>query len=457
MNRTTPLAVFSTLFATLILVSSLTAQSPQPYPNAVTDTLIHPETAMPVPARGVLFTDPDFGSTMVRVTDETTNFVFPGTALNTEGSGEQNMWSADGRKFYVLGGARAFGFAFDPSTMAVSSLPGAVSGQGLILPFGPGGTFSFKDPDLIFGTTNKHPLTISSYRFSTGVTSDVIDTTTCGMQPALVEAPGIFSDDDVSPNLNGSRFSISEGGHAAGKHMFVVVYDKHLGCRWYNTQTGQIGGQWGKSGLATATSPYLIRHAYMSRSGRYVQIMVNYSAWYVWDIATLKVTPCGVHSGLNCNGYGTVGYNSFINAPGVVGGMQTEKRPFSDISQFSQLVNPVPDPGDWGQPQHFTWSNVDVNDSTPVCASTHSYDGDTTIDQPYAAEIFCIETDGLASTVWRFAHNRATYFPAYFYTQPLGNTSRDGRFFIFSSDWDAQLGTGTDGKPRTDVFVVKLD
>jgi hypothetical protein len=110
----------------------------------------------------------------------------------------------------------------------------------------------------------------------------------------------------------------------------------------------------------------------------------------------------------------------------------------------------------WGQVQHFTWSNVDIHDLAPVCGSTYGYDGYTWIDQPFAGEIFCIETDGLASTVWRFAHNRAAYIPPAFNTQPLGSVSRDGHFFLFTSNWDAQLGTGVDGDPLSDVFIVKL-
>jgi hypothetical protein len=105
----------------------------------------------------------------------------------------------------------------------------------------------------------------------------------------------------------------------------------------------------------------------------------------------------------------------------------------------------------------FTWNNVDINDSTPVCATTHSYDGDPTISEAFAGEILCVATNGLPSTVWRFAHNRATYIPPYFQTQPMGNISRDGRFFMFTSNWDTQLGLGVDGQPRSDVFIVKLD
>ena len=412
---------------------------------------------MTPPARNVPFNDPDFGSPMVRATDSTTNFKLPGTFMETESSGKENEWSADTAKFYVVGkGGQELAFAFDPTTMAITSLPNAKPGQGLLLPLRPGSTFSFVDPDLIYGTTNPNTLIIKSYRFSTGATTSVIDTTTCGTQPPLVSGPKVASDDDVSLTLDDSRVSISEGGSQSGKHMFVVVYDKNLGCRWYNTQTGQIGGQWGTTGTATVTTPYLIRHAYISHSGNYVVILVNYFGWYVWDLSTLSVTGCNVSSTLDeCAGYDAIGYESFVNGPAITGDMQVAKRPLSNISQISQLVSPVA--YDWGQEQQFSWSNVDVNDSAPVCGSMHSYDGDTTIDQPYAAEIFCLETDGLASTIWRFAHNRATYVFPYFQTQPLGSVSMDGRFLLFTSDWDSQLGTGTDGQPLSDAFIVKLD
>lgn len=105
--------------------------------------------------------------------------------------------------------------------------------------------------------------------------------------------------------------------------------------------------------------------------------------------------------------------------------------------------------------KHFSWSNVDQNDSVPVCGSDYGYDDD--IDEPFAEEIFCIETDGGASTVWRFAHNRALYISPFFQTQPLGSVSRDGRFYLFGSDWDAQLGLAPDGTPRSDIFIVKLE
>jgi hypothetical protein len=455
MANTTPFSLLCVLLTTFTLTTTVSAQSHDPYPHAVTDRLIHQETPMLPPPRNVIFTDPDFGSSMVRATDASTNLELPGTFLRTEGSGVANEWSADTRKFYVIDkGGQTLVFAFDPATMAISSLPNATPGQGLLLPLRAGASFSSKNSDLIYGTADADTLTIRSYDFSTGTSTAVIDTTTCGLQPPLVSGPSVVSDDDVTPSLDDNRVSISEGGSRFGEHMFVVVYDKHLGCRWYNTQTGQVGGQWGAAGVATAT-PFLIRHAYLSRSGKYVLISTDGFGWHVWDLATLNVSTCPTGSlDEECDGYQAVGYDSLVNGPAITGDMQTAKRPLNNISQIEQLVSPVL--FQWGQEQHFTWSNVAVHDRAPVCGSTHSYDGDTSIDEPFAGEIFCIETDGLASTVWRFAHHRATYIPPIFNTQPLGSVSGDGHFFLFTSDWDAQLGTGVDGSPLSDVFIVKL-
>ena len=453
------LFVIWTLLLTSIFIEALWAESPPPYSNATSDRRIHAKTPMLPRPRGVIFRDPDFHSRMLRITDGSTNFKRPGTFLRTAGNGETNMWSRDSHKFYVLGsGGWLYAFGFDPINMKVTTLPGAQPGQGLLLPLR-AATFSVVDPDVVYGTTGKDPLTITSYRFSTAVSSPVIDTTTCGTSPPLMKAPRVVSDDDLLAATNDTRFSISEGGPNAGAHMFVMVYDKTLGCRWYNTQTGEMGGQWGPAGNATSSDRFPIRHSYLSKNGRYVRILVDYKGFYVWDIATLKVTPCyyrGMQA-LECNGYGAMGYSSFVNGPAVIGGMQVAKRPLNNLARITELVYPVPSPREFDYPLHFTWSNDLAGDNTPVCASNYNYEGETDIDRAYAGEIFCIETDGLASTIWRFAHNRATWIDPYFNTQPSGSISRDGRWFLFTSDWDAQLGTGADGAPRSDVYLVNLN
>jgi hypothetical protein len=177
----------------------------------------------------------------------------------------------------------------------------------------------------------------------------------------------------------------------------------------------------------------------------------------VWGVSTLKVSLCAIGSGRGCEGYRGIGYNAMVNGPATLDDMQTAKRPLANLAKIAQLYYPFPRPSNWDQEQHFTWSNVNTTDSTPVCGSTYNYEGDKEIKQPFAGEIFCIRTDGVASTVWRFAHNRATYIYSYFQTQPVGSVSRDGRFLIFTSNWHGQLGLASDGTPDSAAFIVKLN
>jgi hypothetical protein len=459
-SETRRLVFLPVVIVPLMFAAAMFAQSRQPYPKATTDKRIRKETPMAPRPVNVVFHDPDFGSRMVRATDETTDFKHPGSYLRNAATAEANEWSLDARKFYVIGrGGLELAFGFDPSTMAISSLPRAVPEQGLQLPLRPGSSFSFVDPDLIYGTTALAPLTISSYRFSTATIASLIDTTTCGAQPTLIQGKdhSVVSDDDVTLSANDNRIAISEGGPKSGEHMFVIVYDKKRGCRWYNTQTGQIGGQWGTRGKASVQTSYLIRHSSISGSGRYVRIQVNYFGFYIWDVATLKVVPCPIHGGPHCGGYGAMGYNSYVNDAGTVDQMNILLRPLGNLPDYRPLVYPLPSPHHFGQTKHYVWNNGYLDDTRPVCASTYNYEGDTSIDAPYDGEIVCIETDGQASTVWRFAHNRAIWTSPFFNTQPLGNITLDGRYFLFTSGWDGRLGNDSAGSPRSDVWIVKLD
>jgi hypothetical protein len=131
MAMRTLLTMSCVLITIIALAARVRAQGVEPYPNAVTDRLIHQETPMAPPPKNVVFTDPDFGSSMVRATDATTDFKFPNTFLQSEGSGKANEWSVDTKKFYVMGkGGRDFVFGFDPATMAISSLPNGSNRHG---------------------------------------------------------------------------------------------------------------------------------------------------------------------------------------------------------------------------------------------------------------------------------------------------------------------------------------
>src|ERR1700676_3704188 len=88
MANRTPFTIFCILLTTFTLPLTVSAQTHDPYPHAVTDRLIHLETPMLPPPRNVVFTDPDFGSPMVRATDASPNFNLPERFLRTGGGGE---------------------------------------------------------------------------------------------------------------------------------------------------------------------------------------------------------------------------------------------------------------------------------------------------------------------------------------------------------------------------------
>jgi hypothetical protein len=432
------------------------AQGVQPYPNAFTDRGVHSKTPIAPPPIDNVFQDPDFGALMVRVTDDNTNpkdlhsyFRNPET--------ETNAWSADSRKLFLVDERNnPLAFGFDPSTLLISPLPGAGTGGGFSIPLHAGPTFSFVDPDLMYGTLARASLTIASFRFSTGAVTPLIDTTTCGAQPPLVAGLHVTSS-DISISADENRVEINAGGNQPGNRTFAIVYDKQLGCRWYNTQTGQIGGSWGPTGQAVVPENFLINHAYISGSGQFVKLHAGPKGYYVWDVTSLNVRPCYSHVGLRCNGYDSLGYDTVINSSGIIDEMNTYRRPLSDLTKITQLVNPLPLPHLWGMDIHFTWSGGHLDNNVPVCGSAYSPDGHNEVKQPYDGEIFCIETDLDASTIWRFAHHRAVWDPEYYWSEPFGNVSLDGRFFMFSSSWDGQVGANKNGDPRTDVWIVKLD
>ena len=185
------------MLAVPMVSASLFAQGVQPYPNAITNRKFYAKTPMVPPSVNTIFQDPDLGATMVRVTDGNTNPKQPDGFFRNP-PGDVNEWSVDNTKFYVNdSNATNLAFAFDPSTMNVSALPGAGSGRALVIPLRQGPTFSFVDPDLMYGTALKAPLTIATYRFSTGKMTTLFDTTDCGTQPPLVAGPKQSSDDST--------------------------------------------------------------------------------------------------------------------------------------------------------------------------------------------------------------------------------------------------------------------
>jgi hypothetical protein len=233
-----------------------------------------------------------------------------------------------------------------------------------------------------------------------------------------------------------------------------------------------------------STAGYNVHNARLSRDGKVVRINSQQNGTiYFWTPGTNQISRCGTGAmgaktlASFCGGHTALGYSHMINHDGPGSYTSLLLRPLSDLSHATELL-PTSPGVHADMDTHWSWNNADPSDSTPVCgafsAASFRTKGDGTqgptnpllaIRQPWDREIVCVATTG-PPTVWRFAHHRATgacnsyaLDGSCFGSIAIGNVSQDGKFYLFSSDWEWSLGGSgcpSIGKCRIDSFIVEL-
>jgi hypothetical protein len=410
----------------------------------------YPERPPAIGPAGSIIRDPTFGPRILRVTDGTSDATQAGRPLFTPSSSEQNSWNTNSTMFYVTTSGGSFQlYHFDPATMTAR----AANNPNRDLGVEP--QFSFQQANILYGV-NRRDRVFEQYDASNGRVAEINDPSKCvklgsGDRATL-----------VSVSADDNRF-VTMLGPQQDKDYLVYVYDRTQGCRWYNTETGEIGGQWGPKGTISVPDRFLLHNARMAKSGKYVYMTRGGGGgighgWVVWEIDGLNIGVCSQ----GCNAHHVLGYSHIVGPSGMIHPLDLWSRPLNHLDALTPLISGLePAKGFWFD-SHFSWNNVDPDDSSPVCFSTYRPTNPDTpgaaplVTGPWENEIDCAETDGKASKVWRFAH---TYSSARngFWSTPRGNVSQDGRFFMFTSDWQDQLGKTPKGdKYRTDVFIVEL-
>jgi len=409
----------------------------------------YPEKPPAIGRAGSVITDPNFGSRIVRVTDESSDPKQAGRSLYTPSSAEQNSWNKNSTMFYVTTSGGSFLlYSFDPVTMK------ARLAANPRLNWGGEPQFSFSRTNILYGMS--HPDAVfEQYDTATGKVTEINNPSKC------VKLGPRDSGHTITVSADDNRF-MTILGPKQDENYLVYVFDKRMGCRWYNPETGEIGGDWGPKGTISVPDRFPLHNARMAKSGKFLYATRGGGGspghrWVVWEIDTLNVSVCSK----GCTGHHVLGYSHIVGTSGLVHPMDVVSRPLSHVEDATSIIAGLePFKGEWYD-SHFSWNNVDPNDSTPVCFSTYDPTNPATpgnaplVSGPWENEIDCAETDGKASKVWRFAHTYSTARNG-FWSTPRGNVSQDGRFFMFTSDWENQLGKGPDDKFRTDVFVVEL-
>jgi hypothetical protein len=413
-----------------------------------TDTIPYPSTPPTPQAAGSILVEPEFNVQVLRVTDkDTMGNGYPNWDFVTPGSAMQNTFSTDSKLFYVIGdGMHILFFQFDPA-----ALTSKYTGLDLGRKYGWGDTsFSTTNPNVAYGLANRNNVRIDEFDFSTHKERTVLDPSKC------LKYSGTFRGLDISVSAGDSRI-LGVFGPQEDADPYLVVWDARQGCRWYNTATGDIGGDWGPKGQASTAQRFGVHQARISLSGEYA-VIAGGGSRHFWNVDTLQVTDCAKDQ--LCDGHFAIGYNKLVNTPGTKDDMHVVIRSLTDAADTTDLIDSFPGPAEWDGDSHWSWNNDNVSDTSPVCGSTYLVSNPTTPGTPLVShrawdnEVICFATTG-SQKVWRFAHTYSTAHNG-FYSTPRGNVSQDGRFYMFSSDWEDELGKDSSGHYRTDVFIIPL-
>ncbi len=440
------------MLAGLVLTGSLMASADAPVRyNAITDGLPRPEPPLPAfGGAGSVITDPVFGTHILRVTDANTQPDYPGAAFMTPGGSFENNWNADTTMFWLWGKGGMVVYRFDAASFRATPVPDPKNAaMPLVLPFGGGGPFSYRRPNILYLTRG---LSVVEYDFNTNTQAPVFE--------AGAAVPGVGGD-AYTPSVSDddSRICLAFGAHQ-DTHPYVAVLDRNSGrYQVLDTVNSKLNGQ-----PATISLGFGIHSAYMDRSGRYVILskgqgkQPGQSEWVVWDVDTSRVYEIKAEwSGHDASGFGVrVNQSGFFGGqPAFYDEQQWAVRGLSEdaINDYKYLLDwhNLPTPHNPIASGHHSWNNARPDVAVPVVGSIVRDARQT--DVPWRAwdnEVIGIATDG-SGAVYRFAHHRAVWDRSEFWDDPRGNISQNGRFFMFTSNWGRSVGAG-----RRDVFIVEL-
>ncbi len=192
---------------------------------------------------------------------------------------------------------------------------------------------------------------------------------------------------------------------------------------------------------------------------------------YVWDLVTNRLTALPLIPAIT-GGHDGYGYGVRVNQD-----CCTKTTWDAAQWQFRTLLNPLVTfdlitnvllPKEIYLEDHPSWHNAQPDRLVPFIDANYRQGDDTTPWRAWDEEVFAVQTEGAGSggSVWRFAHHRSLVasdldpMEISFWNTPRANVSPDGRWALFTSNWDKTLGidprNDPDGKHRQDVFLVQL-
>lgn len=409
---------------------------------------------------GTCVTESGYNNLVCRATDinslgATTNSNLQEFSSCCGGWGDHNAWNTTSTMFFAeTNGGSVLVLSFDPTTHAITPLYGASV---------PSGEWSRMNADVAYSFVSSTDPIIGSMTFSSQTTApqpvaiaDLATVPNC--VPALA---GVTLWKEMSISRDEQTFVVAASSGVQDTAIYAIVYNRTKGCRWYNTQTGQIGGNWGPVGQATTTDSYTLHSIRISGDGQTVFLgpsAASNTGRKFWTIDSLQVVS--PTSGLLNTGHFAIGYSGMINTAGLTADKNWCKlgmayRTFADPSNPIFIIPSVSQCGDTGLAgdDHSSWNNDDSSDDQPFFTSTIN---PTPITSAWQNEVLGFSRTS-PGTVWRFMSTYNTGTSTFFTCQNgIGTVSQDGKWFTFTSDWGNTLGVDSAGNHRCDVFVGQL-
>ena len=445
--------------------------------DTVADRGARPRPLPPLPGpAGTTMIDPAFGTTIRRVTDALTRPDHSGRSFRTPSGTHQHAWSAAGNYFYVVSNdGTIVPYAFDGRTGQASRIQLAPAGAGgLTLKFFNEAQFSYVRDAQIYATYNGSGATlrtVDQYDFSTGLYTRLLDLETVAPDLAGTLVGGLGSSAGAV-----EKILTFFGGSRQDQHHYIVVFEKDNPSRrrLLDSTASTIDGV-----PTSVPLNFRLHHVAIDRTGRYVLLYpasVDLAAprradhVYVWDTQVDLITP--ITAPANPNGHDAPGYGTLVNQDCCTtttwDAAQWQLRSLSSPLTTRDLVLPVLLPKHIYVADHPSWHNARPDLATPFFSALYRYGAEASAWRAWDDEIVAVQTDvapGAPAIVWRFAHHRSDVghdndpSRIYFWYTPRPNVSPDGRWVLFTSNWEKTLGPDPVGEPggafRQDVFLLK--
>lgn len=446
------------------------------YFSAVTDRTTRLKPPLPAfGAAGTEIIDPSFQSRITRLTDGLTR---PGRlqrSYHTPSSAHQHSWSAAGSYLYVVStDGTAIPFRFDAATGAVSRINPTTTGDGgFVLRSYIEPHFSYVSDNLVYLSDSSASLrTIDQYDFQAGAYSRLID-----LDTVVANLGGTYIGWIGSSAGTVERVATFFGGASQDQHYYGLVFDKNDPAqrRLVNTRASTVNGR-----QTNIPLNFSLHAMGIDRSGRYAML---YSTWadingtrkaaptYLWDLATDLFTELPLASALS-GGHDAYGYGVRINQSCCTtttwDAAQWQFRYLGTPFDTRDVISNVMMPKEVFLADHQSWHNARPDMQVPYVSALYR-DGSTTEWRAWDDEVVGVQTDpqpGTPAMVWRFAHHRSNLkndtdpTRSSFWYMPRPSVSDDGRWVMFSSNWEKSLGLDAGGSPdtayRQDVFLIRL-